>query len=324
MSSRSYRTRRSQRNRRQQSVQQHQISIKRPVYTQQEDVEDWLDEDEEVTIKREWVGKNQKFWCASFAVLDDDSKQEIIERISQEQNQSVKVVSDIVNSYLKEEMPKRGVKNRGNFPTLEEVQQYAQKLRSSDRYFHVFLGEVGKWCPASPDPENQQDENYQENQLNELVKGIKINKEKSDRMYKDRKAEMVRKAMIEGTKQGQQMLMEQSEPVVAVEERVRASQETIGQLEEKLKEAQRAKELAEKKLEYMKEQEAAGKVYPTLEEYNASMNVPTIDGNQQQSQEMTVTRGLGNRDPKVHGSFGDSVLIPSERRQTESEVKKCD
>ena len=87
----------------------------------------------------------------------------------------------------------RGLKIRGVFEDEKEAQEYAKTLRNSDNDFHIYVGEVGKWLEWDPDPNTAKDQNYQNEELNELMKGYKDNLEKKNRMEAERKEDLLRK-----------------------------------------------------------------------------------------------------------------------------------
>lgn len=91
----------------------------------------------------------------------------------------------------------RALKVRGVYPTKDEADARAKELQDLDPYFHVFVGEVGKWLPWDPDPNSVQDQEYQNRELNDLMKGYKDNLEKAKKMQQERKQDMIRKAAVE-------------------------------------------------------------------------------------------------------------------------------
>lgn len=91
----------------------------------------------------------------------------------------------------------RGLKIRGVYATKEEADKQAKHLQEIDQYFHVFVGEVGKWLPWDPDPNSVEDQQYQNEELNDLMKGYKDNLEKSKTMQHQRKQDMIKKAAKE-------------------------------------------------------------------------------------------------------------------------------
>lgn len=91
----------------------------------------------------------------------------------------------------------RGLKIRGVYSTKEEADKRAAELTDIDPDFHVFVGEVGKWLPWDPDPNSVTDQVYQEQELNNLMKGYKENMNKAEKMERQRKGDMIEKAARE-------------------------------------------------------------------------------------------------------------------------------
>ena len=84
----------------------------------------------------------------------------------------------------------RGIKVRGTFESQKEAEIRAQVLKKLDDRFHVFVAEVGCWCPWSPNPEDITQQEYAETQLNTLMKGYKDNQEKKDQFFQERKRDV--------------------------------------------------------------------------------------------------------------------------------------
>lgn len=91
----------------------------------------------------------------------------------------------------------RGLKVRGVYDTHKEASVRAQVLRRKDPTFNVFVGQVGYWLPWDPECENVPEQEYQENQLNELVKKYKENLSNKDDLYEQIKNERIEKAKKE-------------------------------------------------------------------------------------------------------------------------------
>lgn len=79
----------------------------------------------------------------------------------------------------------RGVKIRGVFESLKEAQRKAKVLQTRDPTFHVFVGQVGYWLPWDPNPDNIENQEYAEQQLNEIVKKYKENRQAKDEIWND-------------------------------------------------------------------------------------------------------------------------------------------
>ncbi len=84
----------------------------------------------------------------------------------------------------------RGLKIRGVFDTIREAQIRAEVLKKIDGKFHVYVAEMGVWCPWSPNPDDIQNQEFAETQLNTLMKHYKENQTKKDVFYEERKNEL--------------------------------------------------------------------------------------------------------------------------------------
>lgn len=81
----------------------------------------------------------------------------------------------------------RGLKVRGVFDTIEEAKNRSEFLKKIDNKFDIFIGEVGCWCPWSPNPSDLQNQEFAETQLNTLMKKYKDNMDDKDALFEERK-----------------------------------------------------------------------------------------------------------------------------------------
>lgn len=91
----------------------------------------------------------------------------------------------------------RGIKIRGVYPTRKQADARVKELQITDPDFDIFVGEVGKWLPWNPDPNDAEDQVYQEEQLNDLMKGYKDNLVNAKKVQEDRKRDMIEKGAKE-------------------------------------------------------------------------------------------------------------------------------
>lgn len=215
---------------------------KRPTYTKQNNVIDYMSEDDEIP--------NQKYICVSFATVTDVMKEEFYQQISDQLNKPMEDVKTIIEEWCKREHPKRGFKVRGAMGSLEQMNKRAEQLRQANANFHIFTCEMGKWLPFDPSPDMLEDENYMEKQLNDLLMGYKQNKVNTKQHYDERKRELMEKAISEGTPEGQQRLVQSKEPTEAVKFKAKQADETIQQLQDRIKELEKTKTLALEQLKY--------------------------------------------------------------------------
>ena len=178
-------------------------------------VEDHLDVDAEIP--------GQKFVCLSFVSPErvlpqkDAYFRQQFWRYLKEQHDSIdfNLVSDLEDLYatfldqceqkLEEAFHEqnnfqtsiRGLKVRGVYSTKHEADTRARVLQKLDRHHHVFVAPVGYWLPWDPSADAVQDQVYQEEQLNELMKNYKVNELKRDEFYEQQKDERKKAALEE-------------------------------------------------------------------------------------------------------------------------------
>ena len=104
----------------------------------------------------------------------------------------------------------RGVKIRGVYNTYDEATQRAKILQSSDRDFHVFVGQVGYWLPWDPNADNIAEQEYMEKELNELMRNYKSNQLQRDMFYQNQVDEQKKHAAQE-TEEKKKKLQESEE-----------------------------------------------------------------------------------------------------------------
>lgn len=91
----------------------------------------------------------------------------------------------------------RGLKIRGVYGTRDEAEARAKYLSKMDPDFDIFVGEMGKWLPWNPDPNDVENQEYQEEKLNEIMKEHKNSLVKARQLEEARKREMLEKAAVE-------------------------------------------------------------------------------------------------------------------------------
>lgn len=215
-----------------------------PTYTKQPNVQDFLDETT--------MDEREKYGCVTFAAPGETMIEEFKEQIATELDVSVELVSKIVDAFTKREHPKRAFKYVGGRPTVPDCKDRIAEVMEAEPEFHIYASENGKWCTFDPSPELIKDENYREQQLNEIIKSKKLGEQRSKEFFRSEMRKKVERARIEGTKEGQQILLEAEEPFEAVKFRAESSAKNIEEYREKIVEMERTRALAEQKLEKMR------------------------------------------------------------------------
>lgn len=87
----------------------------------------------------------------------------------------------------------RGFKIRGVYDSVEDAKARAQAVKKFDDKFHVYIAQVGCWCPWAPLPDTIADVEYAETQLNTLVKKYHESQDATSEVYESRKADMMQR-----------------------------------------------------------------------------------------------------------------------------------
>lgn len=80
----------------------------------------------------------------------------------------------------------RGVKVRGVYGNPKEAELKAKKLQGKDKYHNIFMADVGKWTPWDPSAHEVKDQEYNNDQLNSLMKKYKENEDSREKFFDER------------------------------------------------------------------------------------------------------------------------------------------
>jgi hypothetical protein len=97
------------------------------------------------------------------------------------------VLLSVVSPSSNQRAEKCGVKIRGVFATRQEADAHAKKLQRLDPHYDIFCADVGKWLLLPPDISGIEDQEYQEDYLNNLMKTYRENQELAKQHFEERK-----------------------------------------------------------------------------------------------------------------------------------------
>jgi hypothetical protein len=143
-------------------------------------------------------------------------------------NQKYGLVS-IVGPHMPQKCDVWGLKVRGVAETLEKAKAMTQKLMRMNNDYDIYTVEIGKFFPLSVQPYDVTDVEYQNTQLNELIKSYLENKELANEQWEQRKNDMMKQAIKEGRSNEQTQ-----EHPVAVLNNIRALQKEVEDTQDKL------------------------------------------------------------------------------------------
>lgn len=159
----------------------------------------------------------------------------------------------IVGPHMPQKCEVYGLKVRGTADSLEKAKALSQKLMRIDNNFDIYTVEVGKFFPLAVEPHQVSDVQYQNEQLNQLVKNYLENRERANEEFLARKNELVKEAVREGKQQEE--LASRPEHPIAVLQRIKDLENRIKELEEQIQDKHVDLQLAQEKFSKYTEEE---------------------------------------------------------------------
>lgn len=167
-------------------------------------------------------------------------------------NQKYALVS-IVGPNMPQKCDVWGLKVRGVANSINEAKTLSQKILRIDNNYDIYTVDVGKFFPLVVDPLEINDIEYQNEQLNTLIKNYLENRETANEFWHKRKAEMIEQAIKEG--KSQEELANKPEHPIAVLQRVKNYEKTLQEMEENLENLKQDLLLSKKKFDSYSEEE---------------------------------------------------------------------
>jgi hypothetical protein len=143
----------------------------------------------------------------------------------------------------------RGVKVRGVYASLDEAQVASDKLKKKDKYFHIYIGEVGKWLPWDPTDEQVETVKTGNSRLDKLMENVnKISPVSNLNEMVGRKQEQIDKKKIDFRNHVEtslkQNIDEYAEPTEIKQEPMSKTQNKKNKKQEKQEKQQMPRDLA--------------------------------------------------------------------------------
>ena len=182
-------------------------------------------------------------------------------------NQKFALVS-IVGPHMPQKCDVWGLKIRGTADSLENAKTLCKKLLRIDNHYDIYTVDVGKFFPLTVDPLKVQNVEYQNEQLNTLIKSYLENKENANELWNKRKTEMIEEAIKEG--KNQEEFAKKPEHPISVLHRIKNYEESIVEAESSLQSLREELDKARSKFDNYSEteREIALKQFETALEEN--------------------------------------------------------
>lgn len=137
----------------------------------------------------------------------------------------------IVGPHMPQKCDVWGLKIRGVAETIEKARAITQRLMKIDNNYDIYTVEVGKFFPLAVEPHEISEVEYENKQLNDLVKSYLENRQRANDEWATRKNEMVQEAIREGQQQDKK-----PEHPVAVLQRIKMMEQQLQEENDKLQE----------------------------------------------------------------------------------------
>lgn len=187
-------------------------------------------------------------------------------------NQKFALIS-IVGPNMPQKCDVWGLKIRGVASSIEEAKKLSQRILRVDNNYDIYTVDVGKFFPLAIDPLEVNDIEYQNEQLNTLIKSYLENKETANEFWHKRKTEMIQEAIREG--KNQEELVNKPEHPIAVLQRIKNYETSITEMEENLESLKQDLERSRDKFKSYSEEERqlAQKEFQKAVESNTDIKV---------------------------------------------------
>jgi chromosome segregation ATPase len=165
-------------------------------------------------------------------------------------NQKYALIS-IVGPHMPQKCNVWGLKIRGITENLEKAKSMTKKLIKIDNNYDIYTVEVGKFFPLNVEPNDVGDVEYENENLNALIKSYLENRELANEHWNQRKNEMIKEAIREGKEQNNN----KQEHPIAVLQRIKHFQQQIEEMKNNMSALQEDLNLATNKFANYSEEE---------------------------------------------------------------------
>jgi DNA repair exonuclease SbcCD ATPase subunit len=161
----------------------------------------------------------------------------------------------IVGPHMRQKCDVWGLKIRGVADSLESAKTLSKRIMRMDKDYDIYTVDVGKFFPLNVEPYDVGNVEYENQQLNDLIKNYLENREKANEHWHNRKQEMMKEAIREGQADGQRELANKKEHPIAVLQRIKNFEDKIKQESEQLESLKEDLRLSKEKYESYTQEE---------------------------------------------------------------------
>lgn len=155
----------------------------------------------------------------------------------------------IVGPHMRQKCDVWGLNIRGYANELSEAKRKVKRLLQLNKHFDVYVVEIGKFFPLTVDPMKVDNIEYQNEQLNQLIKTYLENREQALDEFNERKETLMKKVYKEGQEHKEDASLAQKEHPVAVLKRKNDLESKLKDLYDQIQDTKNSIQKTEKKYE---------------------------------------------------------------------------
>lgn len=192
----------------------------------------------------------------------------------------------IVGPHMPQKCDVWGLKIRGVAENLDKAKTLSQKILKIDKDYDIYTVEVGKFFPLVVDPLAINNVEYQNSELNTLIKSYLENRELANEHWHERKNEMIKEAIREGRDVD---FANRPEHPVAVLLRQKNYEDSIKETNQRLEELQQQLQATQQKYQTysVEERDEAERLY-NQNNTNTATNSENVAGNSKDTTDTNV------------------------------------
>ena len=239
-------------------------------------------------------------------------------------NQRFALIS-IVGPHVPQKCDTWGIKVRGVAESIEKAKAMTQKLMKIDNNYDIYTVEVGKFFPLAVEPHEVGEVEYENQQLNDLIKSYLANREAANEQWHQRKAEMIKDAIREG--KAQEEMAKKPEHPIAVLQRIKSFEEQIKSLQEDMDSVVQDLELSKKKFQTYTDEERAtadAEIKSALKQISNETNETTEQDLSLQDIRKQLGVGINELDTENSDTDNSIKHVLAEIESTEQEIQELD
>jgi len=148
----------------------------------------------------------------------------------------------------------RGLKLRGVYDTYREAKRRSDQIARFDKKHNVYIGQMGYWLPWDPDPHEVQEQEYQEKELNTLMKKYQENLINKEEFFHARNREKM-EASLRENKNAKRASTEDKKELEKVRKTVSEKDKLLNQALEEQRKKKKEQKVVEEEEKHVKEEE---------------------------------------------------------------------